>query len=565
MIKNISKIISVTVAVACVCVVLSQPAVAAPLYEEGSIVEVTADQTNEEPEQTNEQPERTNEEPEQSGTASKIGSSIDILGLTDVHLDGTIMPNVYIGDVSVGGMSREQALAGCQTIIDDFSNTTVRFVLDDKSSEVTMSQLGYTTDKDAVVDRALACGRKGNPLKRYKDTMELNSGVTEARLEISPQFDVAGRANVENAIASFNQDSVPASISMQEDSTFAIVPEQKGIVVDVDGTIAALTDSLNNNWAGEIEVPVAYTEIIPDANEESLSQMTDELGSYTTNYNGDSGRMRNVENATEFLNGTLLMPGETLDVNAAIEPYTEENGYYYAAEYSGGKVVQGLGGGICQVSTTLYNAVLYAELEVVERYNHSMTVGYVDLSRDAAIAGTVKNFVFKNNMETPVYIAGGCSNGQLTFAIYGKETRPSNRTIEYESKLIETIAPPDEPVETEDPSLAPGERRVTQKAHTGYIAELWKNIYIDGVLQDSVKINSSNYNAAPEYVLVGPGESEGDGEAEPATEASVETPPAEIPVEPPVEIPPVEPPVETPPVETPTVDSAPAEGEATPQ
>jgi vancomycin resistance protein YoaR len=198
------------------------------------------------------------------------------------------------------------------------------------------------------------------------------------------------------------------------------------------------------------------------------------------------------------------LPGEEFDVNAALEPYTEENGYAYAAEYSSGKVVQGLGGGICQVSTTLYNALLYAELEIVERYPHSMTVGYVDLSRDAAIAGDVKNLVFKNNYDYPIYIAGGCSNGQLTFSIFGKETRPSNRTIEYESKTISTIQPGDAVV-TEDDSLAPGEQTVTQNAHTGYTAELWKNIYVDGELQESVQVNSSTYNASPQYISVGPG------------------------------------------------------------
>jgi vancomycin resistance protein YoaR len=214
--------------------------------------------------------------------------------------------------------------------------------------------------------------------------------------------------------------------------------------------------------------------------------------------------MQNVENATAFLNGSLILPGEEFDVNAAMEPFTEDNGYTYAAEYASGKVVQGIGGGICQVSTTLYNALLYAELEIVERYPHSMTVGYVDLSRDAAISGTTKNLVFKNNYDTPIYIAGGCSGGQLTFTIFGKETRPSNRTIEFESRTISTIQP-GEAVVTEDASLAPGTSTVTQSAHTGYTAELWKNIYVDGVLQETVQVNSSTYSASPQYISVGPG------------------------------------------------------------
>lgn len=495
---------------AVISVMISSPvAQAKVIYNEGSIVEVKPEDMD---------TEAGGETAEGAVSAGKTYEGE--LTLTDVKLDGNIIQNVYIAGINVGGMDKAQAMSACQPAVDSYATATIRFILGEQIKEVTASELGYVTDLDRVVDEALTYGKKGNCLKRFKDTAELTQGLRMEQLNLSPGFDEAGRANVENILQEFNREQKPASISMNEDSTFTITPEQTGIQVRVDDSIAALRESMRGEWSGVLDVNVAYDETVPDANSAALSQLTDELGSYTTNYSGDAGRMRNVENATNFINGTLLMPGEELDVNATIEPYTEENGYYYAGEYSGGKVVQGLGGGICQVSTTLYNAVLYAELEVVQRQNHSLTVGYVDLSRDAAIAGSVKNFRFKNNMETPIYIAGGCSNGNITFAIYGKETRPANRTIELESRLIETIAPPAEPVEEEDASLEPGERKVTQKARNGYVAELWKNIYIDGVLSESVQINTSKYNATPEYASVGPGEApeeaEGEGEQSPA-------------------------------------------------
>jgi vancomycin resistance protein YoaR len=481
----------------------------------GSIVEVTTEQTG---------------TAENSTEAQHTGSS-----------DETIMPNVYINNVSVAGMTHMQAATTIKATVEKYASTVVEFDLDDESTTATMGELGYTTDEEEIINQAMAAGKSGNCLKRYKDSTELAAGIQTVELSTSPKFDTSGRSNVENAISGFNRDSVNATIEMNSDSTFNIIPGQTGIEVDVDATLDKLIALLADNWSDEVTVDVVYEETQPAANEDDLSQMTDALGSYTTSYSGAAGRMQNVENATNFLNGSLILPGEEFDVNAAIEPYTEENGYAYAAEYSSGKVVQGLGGGICQVSTTLYNAVLYAELEVVERYPHSMTVGYVDLSRDAAIAGTTKNFVFKNNYDTPIYIAGGCSGGQLTFTIFGKETRPSNRTIEYESRQTSVIQP-GEAVVTEDSSLAPGERVVTQSAHTGYTAELWKNIYVDGVLQETVQVNKSSYNASPQYVSVGPGTAAASEET--TTEAATETPteittelPTEVPTEIPTELP----------------------------
>ena len=185
-----------------------------------------------------------------------------------------------------------------------------------------------------------------------------------------------------------------------------------------------------------------------------------------------------------------------------IKDRTVANGYQAAAEYSSGNVVEGIGGGVCQVSTTLYNAVLKAELEIVERSPHSMVVSYVPVSRDAAIAGDYKDMKFKNNMKVPVYIAASAQGGILSFRIYGEETRANNRKIEYKSQIIETIQP-GAAVETVDKTKAASYRMVTQSAHVGYKAKLWKIVTVDGKRTDKILINSSSYAAEPEHITVG--------------------------------------------------------------
>ena len=144
---------------------------------------------------------------------------------------------------------------------------------------------------------------------------------------------------------------------------------------------------------------------------------------------------------------------------------TEDNGYYAAPSYNNGKVEDSIGGGVCQVSTTLYNAVLRAELEIVERRPHSMVVTYVKPSMDAAIAGDYKDFKFKNNTEVPVYIESGTRSGMIFFHVYGEETRKSSRKISFE-------------------------------------AVLWKIVKTDGKTKKT-KVNSSTYQAVPRYVTKG--------------------------------------------------------------
>ena len=172
-----------------------------------------------------------------------------------------------------------------------------------------------------------------------------------------------------------------------------------------------------------------------------------------------------------------------------------------AGSYLNGEVVDSMGGGICQVSTTLYNAVLRAELEVVERSPHSMTVHYVELSEDAAIAGTYKDFKFKNSTDYPIYIEGyTTSDKKITFNIYGNETRDSNRSISFESVLVNEVKP--NTILRDDAGQGLGYKNVSA-GKTGYVAELYKIVKVNGVQTDRIKINKSTYKGSDRVVTYG--------------------------------------------------------------
>jgi hypothetical protein len=228
----------------------------------------------------------------------------------------------------------------------------------------------------------------------------------------------------------------------------------------------------------------------------------DLLGSFSTDFSSSAaGRKTNVSNGCSKINGTLLYPGETFSVYDTISPFTEENGYAIASAYANGKVVDSIGGGICQVSTTLYNAIIRAEVEVTMRYNHSMLVTYVDPSDDAAIASGLKDFQFVNNLEYPIYIEGYCENGWITMNVYGYETRPSNRVISFESEILSEVDPQVSYTLSEDYDA--GTWKVMQSEHRGTEARLWKIVTVDGVEESREVFNNSSYRESPKEVTIG--------------------------------------------------------------
>lgn len=227
------------------------------------------------------------------------------------------------------------------------------------------------------------------------------------------------------------------------------------------------------------------------------------LGAFQTYYGGSSqSRSVNIENAAKKIDGTVLRPGESFSCREAIAPFTESNGYRPAGTYHLGKIIESIGGGVCQISTTLYNAVLEAELQVLERVPHSMTVGYVDLSMDAAIAGEQKDLKFANSLEHPVTVHATTEDGWIIFEIEGIETRSENRSIQFEPVVLSKTEPPKDVI-TVDKTQEPAYREVTQEAHTGYRTALYKIIYKYGKEVKRELVNESSYSPSPQYVTVG--------------------------------------------------------------
>ncbi len=308
-------------------------------------------------------------------------------------------------------------------------------------------------------------------------------------------------ALVEEQADELNQEAVDNGL-IRENGEYRFIAGAQGIEVNIEDSIAVIADIINNEWEGtDSEIELAAEIVEPLGDEEELYKIQDVLGSNTTSYS-DSGQNRctNISIAASKIDGTVLYPGEEFSVYEAIGPLDASGGYELAGAYENGQTVQSYGGGVCQVSTTLYNAVILAELEVTERSNHSMIVTYVQPSMDAAIAGDYKDLKFVNNLETPIYIEAYTIGKNIYFNIYGEETRASNRVVTYESEVVSQTDPGTQFVATTDPA---GYISVVQSAHTGYVARLWKVVTVDGVEESREIYNTSTYKASAKIVNVG--------------------------------------------------------------
>lgn len=165
-------------------------------------------------------------------------------------------------------------------------------------------------------------------------------------------------------------------------------------------------------------------------------EFSDVLGSKTTYYNSSvKGRSTNIRLATEVIDGTVLQPGETFSLNGVVGRRTAAKGYQTAIIFQNGKQVEGLGGGVCQVSSTVYGAVLYADLQVTERSSHQFQVSYTPVSQDAAVYYGSQDFQFVNDTDNPIKIAASASNGSLTVTIYGTKTEEKKVTLSSKSSV----------------------------------------------------------------------------------------------------------------------------------
>lgn len=355
-----------------------------------------------------------------------------------------------------------------------------------------------------VVNTAFRASKISN--KKAVDFIASHTGNFQTAIgEVFKDFD----KKLDEICAEIDQNPVDASVKFCPDQTpmFEIVQQQNGIAVDRARLVSDLqTQFLKNK---DITIYVHTKTIQPKVTSDYFDDKLNLQSKFTTSIkNSQAGRRNNVKTALAKVNGTVVKPGEIVSFNSLTSPQDASGGYQNAIVIINGQYVNGIGGGICQASTTLYNALVLANLEIEEVHKHTIPVHYVEHALDAMISDGYADLIFKNTSQNDIYIKSYVSGDDATVEIYGKSI-PDGITIKRVAEEIATIPHPGDKVivdtkgEYSDKVLYKGEYYRLKWPSEGYEAKAYKEYYKDGSLIKREKIRHETYQPQQGIVVEG--------------------------------------------------------------
>lgn len=400
-----------------------------------------------------------------------------------------VYPEVYVYGVNIGGLNKEEVVSVlndklAQAIMDK----KLKVVVGDKSLELSYSELNLTYNTEDIATEALAYGKDEGlfakkSLIKGKNTINLNADISfDEESLVAFEDKVLEEVNIEpkNAEIVINSGNI------------TVTPEVSGKTIDKEELHNKLIESINGDPSDEVELTFDLVEQEAKIKAEDLKKITGVISSYSSKYsNTGDGRVKNMEIAASTINGTIVMPGEEFSYNALIGDTTPEKGYEKANTYVGNEIVPDYGGGICQVSTTLYRAVMRANIRSTERTNHSLTVSYSEPGLDATVANPYLDYKFVNTYDFPIYIQGYVSGGVVNFSIYGNVEAMGNKTYDLVNEILEKYDP--EVKYEEDSTMEEGTEKVVSYGMPGYKANSYQVTYENGVEVDRELISTDVY------------------------------------------------------------------------
>lgn len=415
----------------------------------------------------------------------------------------TIWNNISIDGVDVSGMKAKEAKEALEQKVAKYQKEEITIIADGTEAVVTLKELGFDMKNiDKIVQEAVNFGKEGSVWSRHQHLKALEDEPKNYEVTYIVDSKII-ETTIAKKIPHLDNEAKNATIK-RENGAFIVTEGTSGKKIDLGASAKVLEDYFKKDWKPQAKDRITLVTTVdePDIKAEDLKKIQDALGTFSTSFTSGSNRGKNIKHAASLINGTVLMPGEEMSASDAMGSRSKENGYLEAGSYLDGQTVQTYGGGVCQVSTTLYNAVILAELEITERWAHSMSVDYVKPSMDAAISEGYKDLKFKNNTDAPVYIEGYTTGGKLTFTVYGDNTKEEGRKVSYVSEVTSRTAAKKKFVASGD---AVGTLKKSVSGHDAIKAKLWKVVTLNGSEVSREVINSSNYQSSTATWKVGTG------------------------------------------------------------
>jgi vancomycin resistance protein YoaR len=370
-----------------------------------------------------------------------------------------IYKNVYIGNVDVGGLTKDEA---SQRLAEYNENKQINLTYDNKVFTLNSKDISYNYEIKKNIEQAYNIGRDNGYIANIKKVWDLNRKSKEV-INITSKYDSNKLKNyIENINKSLSKEPINAKISTR-DGDINITPHMDGAKVNFDKLEKIIVDNLNSRNYEDVIIPVDV--INPNINSNYLSQINTVLGRYETKFNDKvEGRSYNIKLGTYKVNGILLNPGEEFSFNKLTGKRGVKQGFKEAPVIINGELEDGIAGGICQVSSTLYNSVLYSGLQITQVRNHSIPSSYVSKGRDATLVYGIIDLKFKNNYSHPVYIENIVNKNKVISNIYGNIKDKVN--IKIDTEVVKTI--PNKVIFETDKTLSKGEEVVKEKGRLGH-------------------------------------------------------------------------------------------------
>lgn len=469
--------------------------------------------------------------------------------------DGHVADKVSVMNVDIGGMSRDEAIKTLNSVKMNGSEK-VQVNVDGTAFTLTAEDIGaeYDVEKtvDMVIDKSkdMFSGMSETTYQPYvkvnmkkldqalinnlgdketlvvetsarvvEDGIEVTNGTSGVQVDrakaaelICAELEKAQRSEIKLAIvktapkkldankllSGFEGDYKEAEYILEADGTITVTDSSAGCEIDMS---IAKEEMKAHTKEGEVYVIPCSVNMPPFSSEDMREHLLgDTLATFTTNFSSSSAnRCENIRLASESINGIVMMPGDVFSFNEALGERTTARGYKPAGAYVAGKTVTEVGGGICQVSSTLYNTVLLSNLEIVERRSHQMTVSYVRVGRDATVNWGTTDFKFKNNTGHPIKLVSEVEGKNITISILGFNTIPDMR-VEILTNTVSVIAPTEEIVE--DPEKEVGYTN-TKKGSNGYVVDAVRVVYSGNEEISRETLTRSRYNPTKTIVTIG--------------------------------------------------------------
>lgn len=397
---------------------------------------------------------------------------------------------IYVDGINISGMTKNEAIKKLQKEFNkNYQCKSISLIYNEKTWPIFLEKLNYQFDFKGTLDYAYSIGREGNLFNRIKTISIIKH--KPVNLIVSAKYN---EDKIVEDLEIIKKDIDFSGISSTYNYNYGRIKytnDIEGRYLDIEANKELIKKHLLNRDFKDIQLIIKP--IKPSISLADVKELKDVLATYTTNFNANNySRASNIKLASKKINNYLLLPGEEFSMDLALGPRTTAHGFMEAPIIMKNTVVSGTGGGVCQVASTLYNAVLLSMLQVTSRVNHSITLNYVPPGQDATISEGYIDFKFKNNRDYTICIVSEVSEGSITIKIIGKK-KSDDPIVKLRPIVIEEYDPP-YPEYVIDDSISDNQVVVRKKEKKGLKVVLYRDTYNkQGQLINSEKISQDIY------------------------------------------------------------------------